>query len=352
MNTDFRIQIGLFTHPKYLKLHRQLGDSGAIALVCLFAYAAQNKPDGILTNADADDIAIASGYSGDSDAFVASLLKIRFLEQREDGVYFIHDWAEHNPWAVTAPARSDKARVAANKRWGNTAKPVEHAGGKGEQSDKQADAVPDATNAMLNNATSMQQASVSNAPLPSSPLPSSPNQKDTLSLGSQADDDSLPAYAGGREGSPIPEKKTTRTKSAGGVPRTNPDAAPMALFAAFRESRYPNKDSAFWENIPASEYRAIKTVLVAMVKDGTTPEQVKQATAAAMCRYRDVGMVTIPGISRHFTALLEDIPPVVTVVPVQSFPSRPIKPPRQTEQDVRAHQDAVMHRLMTQGDGF
>lgn len=318
MNTDFRIQISLFTHPKFLKLHRQLGDAGTMALIRLFAYAAQNKPDGVLTNTDADDLALAAGFDGNAETFISTLVKVRFIEVRSDGVYCIHDWAEHNPWAVAAPARSEKAKNAANARWGDAKK-------TDEQSGKHASIVPDATNAMLNDTTSMQQASFSNAPLLSSPNLSSPNQEretreETERLSANAD--GLPGNPSGGElentgGGDNPdatedaptedatgntEKKPTRPA------RTDPDALLKALFVAFRGGRYPHRTEEWAAKFPEGEFKSARSCLRSMASDGVTPEQMRQATDAAMRRFKEESMVTIPTINRHWTALLEPDP--------------------------------------------
>lgn len=132
MNTDFRISVGLFTHPKFIKLTRRLGDSGGLSFLRLLSFTAQNHPDGKLAGMDAEEIAIAGQYSGDAEAFVATLLELRLLDETEGGdACCIHDWQEHNPWAAGAPTRSENARRAANARWGNTS-------GNGSDSDSTA----------------------------------------------------------------------------------------------------------------------------------------------------------------------------------------------------------------------
>ena len=93
--TDIRLSVGLPTHPKTKKLRKLLGNEAAWALVCLFVFAAQNKPDGDLSGMDVEDIEIAVDWEGEDGAFVAALVKVGFLNG-EEGSYKIHDWAEHN----------------------------------------------------------------------------------------------------------------------------------------------------------------------------------------------------------------------------------------------------------------
>jgi len=117
MNIDFRISVGLFTHPKFIKLCRKLGDSAGLSFIRLLSFAAQNRTDGDLSGMDTDDIAIAAMFTGDAEAFVTTLVAVRLLDQEGD-CYAIHDWAEHNPYAAGAEARADSARHAANMRHG------------------------------------------------------------------------------------------------------------------------------------------------------------------------------------------------------------------------------------------
>ena len=109
--TDIRLSVGLPTHPKTKKLRKLLGNDAAWALVCLFTFSAQNKPDGDLSGMDVEDIEIAVDWEGEEGAFVAALVKVGFLDG-EEGSYRIHDWAEHNGWVYGSEHRSDKSKFA------------------------------------------------------------------------------------------------------------------------------------------------------------------------------------------------------------------------------------------------
>ena len=106
MNSDIRLQVTFFGHPKTKKLERKLGAEGVLCLLRLWVWAAQNKPDGILSRQDHEDIAIAAEWDGDEDEFIATLVALRLLDQREDGCLTIHGWAERNTYASTAEGRS------------------------------------------------------------------------------------------------------------------------------------------------------------------------------------------------------------------------------------------------------
>lgn len=110
MNTDFRVNVNFFDHPKTVKLERRLGFQGVKALLRLWSWAAINRPDGAL-GGDIEDIEIAAQWSGEPDLFVNTVVALRWLDL-SDGHYSLHDWDEHNPWAADADTRSDEARLS------------------------------------------------------------------------------------------------------------------------------------------------------------------------------------------------------------------------------------------------
>src|SRR5690625_2595966 len=112
MATDARISTTFPAHPKTKKLRRRLGDSGHLACLYLFLWAAANRSDGDLSGMSDEDIELAVDWNGEDGAFVAEMVAVRFLDG-EEGSYTIHDWEEHNPWAAGAAARSEKSRWAA-----------------------------------------------------------------------------------------------------------------------------------------------------------------------------------------------------------------------------------------------
>ena len=115
-NSDFRLHVGYFDHPKIVKLERRVGEGAVLAHIKLMSRAAVDRPNGILSNMDIEDIAIMSKYKGDADAFVQTLVDLRLLDVDGD-TYALHNWDKHNPWAAGATERSEKARQAANARW-------------------------------------------------------------------------------------------------------------------------------------------------------------------------------------------------------------------------------------------
>lgn len=120
MSSDIRIATGFFAHPKTTKLRRRLGDAGILALLRLWAFAGENRTKGVLYELDDEDICIASGWEGEPQLFIETLVELHWLDRAGDKkVLKIHDWETHQPWICTADERSAKARAAAAARWGN-----------------------------------------------------------------------------------------------------------------------------------------------------------------------------------------------------------------------------------------
>lgn len=116
MNKDIRVSVTLPTHPKIVRMMRELGDRSFYNLIRFWTFVSTNKPDGDLAGMDDIDIEIAVDWQGDHGRFVAEMIKRRFIDER-DGRYVVHDWLDHNEFASHAPERSEKARKAARKKW-------------------------------------------------------------------------------------------------------------------------------------------------------------------------------------------------------------------------------------------
>lgn len=112
MNQDIRLSVDFFGHHKVRRLRRALGADGALCLIALFCYAGKHRPTGALSGMGAEDIEEAAGWNGEAGAFVAMVCGLGLLEQCEEGVYQIHDWADHNPWAAGAEERRAMASKA------------------------------------------------------------------------------------------------------------------------------------------------------------------------------------------------------------------------------------------------
>jgi hypothetical protein len=111
MNSDIRISVDFWQHPKTVKLERSLGLEAVKALTILWMWCARNRPDGDLTGLDVEDIEIAADWRGEAGALFKAMLALRWIDE-VDGQYRIHDWHEHNSWAAEADERSDVARFS------------------------------------------------------------------------------------------------------------------------------------------------------------------------------------------------------------------------------------------------
>ena len=111
MNRDIRLSVGFFDHPKIIKLERQLGYEGVIALIRLWLWVAQNRPSGLLSGMDDEDIAIAARWNGEVTAFKDVITRLRLLDVEGD-TCLIHDWQEHNTWQSEAENRSNASRLS------------------------------------------------------------------------------------------------------------------------------------------------------------------------------------------------------------------------------------------------
>lgn len=69
MNTDIRLSVGFWQHPKTRKLIKRLGLEAIRSLQILWLWAAQNRPDGVLSGMDWEDIELAADWQGEERAF-------------------------------------------------------------------------------------------------------------------------------------------------------------------------------------------------------------------------------------------------------------------------------------------
>jgi len=122
-NKDFRLSIGFLDHPKTIKIQRQLGADGVLALLRLWNFAAQYKTDGILTGMDAEDIEIACKWNGIQGVLLSVFIQYKFVDEKidENGekIYILHDWEDHQGFIIHAKERSEQAKKAIATRWQN-----------------------------------------------------------------------------------------------------------------------------------------------------------------------------------------------------------------------------------------
>ena len=108
-NLYVRLHSSFWTHRKTLQLRRKLGDAAFWIPPRLWSFAAENAPDGDLSNYQAEDLAMLVQYSGNAQEMLQALNDARFLE---NGI--IRNWEERNSFHVT---NHDRAKKAAEARW-------------------------------------------------------------------------------------------------------------------------------------------------------------------------------------------------------------------------------------------
>lgn len=108
---DFRVYTAWRRHPKRLKLMRELGAAGVLAIEDLWAFATDSYPSGHLSDLGPAEIEEAVNWRGDAGAFVEAVVRIRLLDECTDGSYELHDWAEWQPYVIDAPKRVERARL-------------------------------------------------------------------------------------------------------------------------------------------------------------------------------------------------------------------------------------------------
>lgn len=97
MNTDIRVDVGFLDHWKTDTLISELGESAVLALMRIWIFAAQNKPDGMLTGIQESTIARIAKWRGEPGSLTNLLVELRFIEKDESGVLMLRDWEERQP---------------------------------------------------------------------------------------------------------------------------------------------------------------------------------------------------------------------------------------------------------------
>lgn len=116
MNVDIRLSLGFFDHPKTMKLAKRCGIEAVICLQRLWMWAAEQRPSGILTGMDGEDIELAAKWQGEDGKFVQTLLDLRWVDDN-DGQFVLHGWEEHQAYASKSEDRHSSAKKAAEARW-------------------------------------------------------------------------------------------------------------------------------------------------------------------------------------------------------------------------------------------
>lgn len=107
MNTDIRVDVGFLDHWKTDTLMATLGAESVLALMRLWIFAAQNKPNGRLIGVQTNMIERIAKWRGGTGLLLQCLAETRLIEQDSEGVWLLHDWEKHQPHAERNALRAE-----------------------------------------------------------------------------------------------------------------------------------------------------------------------------------------------------------------------------------------------------
>jgi len=105
-----RLRTGFYTHRKTARLRALIGDAAYWIPPRLWAYCAENQPDGNISSYTSEEIAMLIGCLEHATSILGALKACGFVD--ENGV--VHGWEEHNGYHEKFAVR---AKTAADARW-------------------------------------------------------------------------------------------------------------------------------------------------------------------------------------------------------------------------------------------
>ncbi len=105
-----RVQTGFYTHRKTARLRTLIGSDAFWVPPRLWAYCAENQPDGDLSLYDSEQLSMLLGYPGNAQALLQALKDSGFIDTSGK----VHDWDHYNGYHQAFAIR---ARAAAVARW-------------------------------------------------------------------------------------------------------------------------------------------------------------------------------------------------------------------------------------------
>ena len=199
MGTDIRLGLAAFTHPKILRLHRELGAEGALSLIRLWCWAGEHRPSGTLSGMTSADIEMAADWRGKPESFTDMCFELHLLDGSAPSVA-LHGWRERQTWAAGFSMRSRAARSNATKRW---KKSQAHA-------DSNANGNANAHAAAMLPSSPFPSSPFPSLPLPSKPLPSKEKEQQHLPFETQAFREAWSGWEAHRKDSKRPLTNSTK----------------------------------------------------------------------------------------------------------------------------------------------
>lgn len=121
---DVRVDTGWQRHPKTKELKAELGLEGPWALLALWCFARHYHPDGSLIGKADNYIEDAADWKGNPGALISALVRVRYMDGGANA-RTLHDWTEHESWAVGTDERQYNGRIAALIKHGRTREQAE-----------------------------------------------------------------------------------------------------------------------------------------------------------------------------------------------------------------------------------
>jgi hypothetical protein len=115
---DVRVVNSMPGNHKVLKLEKRAGAEACWALVKLWCWVGENRPDGNLVGLSDEDLELAIGWR-DAKPLIPVLAELQLLDG-QTGSYQVHDWHGRQPFVASRAQRQEQARENASKRWLNS----------------------------------------------------------------------------------------------------------------------------------------------------------------------------------------------------------------------------------------
>jgi hypothetical protein len=108
------VMTGFYTHRKTARLRSFIGDAAFWVPPRLWAYCAENQPDGDLSGYGDTELEMLIGFTSNATSNATSIKQALIQSGYVDLDSKVHDWEEHNGYHKTF---SDRAKAAAAARW-------------------------------------------------------------------------------------------------------------------------------------------------------------------------------------------------------------------------------------------
>jgi hypothetical protein len=115
---DVRVVTSMPGNHKILRLERKAGAEGCWALMKLWCWVGENRPDGNLAGLADEDLELAINWNG-AKSLIPVLVELKLLDG-EPAAYRVHDWQSRQPFVAARAQRQEQARQNARQRWKNT----------------------------------------------------------------------------------------------------------------------------------------------------------------------------------------------------------------------------------------